>query len=139
MKKEDKLVNKIKLLLRKLNCPRWLHHFGPKKYKLLEKVYCLFLKTEWRYSFRRTKKMCKQLGIKCPSKSVLQYTLMHLPCIFLKNMLTASVKRSTNVAAMDGTTFAQSNPSWHYINMAGIDIKQRKNIKLSTLVDTRTS
>ena len=138
MDKENELINKTKLLLKQAGVPDYLHQYGPKKYKLWEKVYCLFLRTEWRYSFRRTEKICKQLGIKCPSKSVLQYTLMHLPWIFLKNMLTASVERNTNVAAMDGTTLSQSNPSWHYVNRAGIDIKQRKNVKLSTLIDTKT-
>jgi len=28
-----KLVYKVKRLIRRADCPRWLHHFGPKKYE----------------------------------------------------------------------------------------------------------
>jgi len=33
MEKKTKLTNKVKRLLKRLRCPRWLHHFGPKKYE----------------------------------------------------------------------------------------------------------
>ena len=138
MKKEGELINKIKLLLKRVKAPEYLHKFGPKKYKLWEKVYALFLRLEWKFSFRRTSKMCNQLGIKCPSKSVLHSTLSDIPWKFIRNMLRISVNRKTNIAAMDGTTLSQTNPSWHYVNRAGIDIRHRKTVKLSILVDTRT-
>ena len=138
MKRQTKLVNKVKHLLKRINAPEYLHKFGPKKYKLWEIVYNLFLRTEWKCSFRRTTKLCNQIGIKCPSKSTLQYTLKRIPWKFLKNMLNASIKRVVNVAAMDGTAFSQSNPSWHYIQRAGINIYKRDTVKLSILVDTRT-
>lgn len=138
MKREVKLVNKIKHLLKRIKAPEYLHKFGPKTYRLWEIVYNLFLRVEWRCSFRRTSKLCKQLGIKCPSKSTLHYTLKRIPWKFLKNMLKASVTRAVNVASMDGTTFSQSNPSWHYVERAGINLRHKKPVKLSILVDTRT-
>jgi len=138
MKKEVELIKKVNLLLKRINAPEYLHKFGPKTYKLSEVVYTLFLRTEWKCSFRRTVKLCTQIGIKCPSKSTLHYTLKRIPWNFIKNMLNVSIRRSVNLAAMDGTTLSQSNPSWHYINRTGIDMRQRKPVKLSVLVDTKT-
>jgi hypothetical protein len=43
MKKETKLLKKLELLLNQLNCREYLHHFGPKKYKLKEHLFALLL------------------------------------------------------------------------------------------------
>ena len=137
MKKEELLVNKINLLLARVNAPRHLNKYGPKKYTLAEKLHALFLRAEWRASFRRTKRDCNFLGIKCPSKSALQNTLVKLPRMLLSLLLklTAGIEKVV-LAAMDATGLQQSMPSWHYVNKAGIDIKQRKPAKLSIMVAT---
>jgi len=139
MKKEDLLLNKIKLLLARVNAPKHLNKYGPKKYILAEKLHTLFLRAEWKTSFRRTKRDCNFLGIACPSKSALQASLANLPrwLLGLLLKLTANLVR-VDVAAMDATGLQQSMPSWHYVNKAGIDIRQRKPAKLSILISTRS-
>ena len=72
MSKKNKLVNKVKHLLRKCDMPRFLHHFGPKIYELWQHVFALFVKAECQFSYRRVSKFLKQLGFKIASKSTLQ-------------------------------------------------------------------
>jgi transposase len=139
MKKEVLLLNKINLLLARVNAPKHLNKYGSKKYTLAEKLHALFLRAEWRASFRRTKRDCSFLGISCPSKSALQNNLARLPRWLLGLLLkiTAGLE-DVAVAAIDATGLQQSMPSWHYVNRAGIDIKQRKPAKLSILISTRS-
>ncbi len=70
-KKEVKLINKVKRLLRRLGCPRWLHHFGPKTYEFYQHVIALFLKETFRLSFRRVSKLLNMLGLIVPSYSAI--------------------------------------------------------------------
>ena len=131
MKNKNILVNKVNHILRRINAPTYLNKYGPKKYTLAEKISALFLRTDCNFSFRRT-------AIKCNiSKSTLHYTLSKIPWNFLKSMLAATAAREAKLAAIDGTTFERKSCGFHYLNRAGIDIKQRKNSKLSILINTR--
>jgi hypothetical protein len=138
MKKENYLLNKVKCLLKRIGAPKYLNKYGPKKYTLAEKVYDLFLRSEWKSSFRKTVRLCNNLDILCTSKSTLSYTLNKLPWIFIKNMLKATVQKQTYLAAIDSTGISRNRLSEHYTLRAGIEIKKRKATKLSTLIDTRT-
>jgi len=40
--------------------------------------------------------------------------------------------------AIDGSSLGRTLPSWHYIIRAGINIRERKPVKLSIAVDTRS-
>ena len=42
-KKEENLVKKIKGILDKAGCPRFLHHFGPKRYEFKMHALALLL------------------------------------------------------------------------------------------------
>jgi len=138
MKRDELLLNKINVLLRRVNAPKYLNKFGPKKYTLAEKLYALFLRSEWKSSFRRTKKLCDELKISCASKSTMHYTLDKLPWQFIKNMLKATIIRQVSLAAVDETTLSRTRLSEHYMLRAGIDIKRRETTKLSILADTRS-
>ena len=63
MRKENKFVNKVKCLLRRLKCPRWFHHFGPKKYEFYIHVVCLLIRHYCRLSYRRTVKLFNLFGL----------------------------------------------------------------------------
>ncbi len=135
MKKEVKLVNKVKRLLRRLGCPRWLHHFGPKTYEFLEHLQALLLKAFCRLSYRRVKQLFDLLGIRCPSKSALQYTAAKLNSNFWNRVLKITCGNSYLVA-IDSTGFSRTNPSYHYLKR--IDGKMPKvPVKLSVAFDTR--
>jgi len=135
MEKENKLVNKVKRLLRRLGCPRWLHRFGPKTYEFFEHFLALLIRAFCRLSYRRTKQILDLLGIKCPSKSALQYTAKKLDSTFWQKVLKAT-SGNAYLVAIDSTGLSRTSPSYHYLKR--IDGKIPKvPIKLSVAFDTR--
>ena len=135
MTKENKLVKKVKRLLKRLGCPRWLHHFGPKTYEFYEHFCALIVKAFCKLSFRRVKQLCDLLGLRCPSKSAIQYTAKKLSALFWQKVLKATSGNSYLVA-IDSTGLSRTNPSYHYLKR--IDSKIPKiPIKLSVAFDTR--
>jgi hypothetical protein len=47
MSRENKLVDKVKRLIRKAGLPRWLHHYGPKKYEFLNHALARSSQIKW--------------------------------------------------------------------------------------------
>jgi transposase len=135
MIKEVKLVNKVKRLLRRIGCPRWIHHFGPKKYEFWQHLFALLVKAFCRLSYRRIKQILDLLGIICPSKSALQYTANKLNSNFWNRILKITCGNSYLIA-IDSTGFSRTNPSYHYLKR--IDGKMPKvPVKSSMAFDTR--
>lgn len=135
MKKEERLVNKVKRLLRRLGCPRWLHHFGPKTYEFYEHLCALLIRAFCKLSFRRVKQLLDLLGIRCPSKSALHYTSKKLTALFWERVLKIT-SGTAYLVALDSTGLSRTNPSYHYLRR--IDGKMPKiPIKLSVAFDTR--
>ena len=135
MNNENKLIKKVKRLLRHLGCPRWLHHYGPKTYLFLDHLAALLLRSFCRLSYRRVKYLLDLLGIKCPTKSSLQRTAKKLNSAFWLKVLKAT-SGNTYLVAIDGTGLARTNPSYYYLKR--IDGKMPKiPVKLSLAFDTR--
>lgn len=134
MKKEEKLILKVKRLLRRLGMPRWLHHYGPKTYELYRHIVALLIRAFCRLSYRRTKKLLDLLGIVCPSKSALQYTAAKLNKGFWTRLLRAT-SLNPYLVALDSTGLSRTNPSYHYLRR--IDGKMPKlYVKLNCSFDT---
>src|SRR3972149_11078981 len=135
MKKEERLVHKVKLLSKRLGCPRWLHRFGPKTYEFLDHLQALLLRAFCRLSYRRVKQLFDLLGMKCPSKSALQYTSAKLNSGFWQKVLRIT-SGNPYLVAIDSTGLSRTNPSYHYLKR--IDGGMPKiPVKLSTAFDTR--
>ena len=135
MEKEIKLIKKVNRLLKRLGCPRWLHHYGPKTYEFLENLSALLIKSFCRLSYRRIVQLFDLLGTRCPSKSALQYTAKRLDSNFWNRVLKITCGNSYLVA-IDSTGLSRTNPSYHYLKR--IDGKMPKiPIKLSVAFDTR--
>ena len=135
MKKENKLVKKVKRLIRHLGCPRWLHRFGPKKYEFYEHLVALLIRFFCRLSFRRVKQLLDMLGVTCPSKSALQCTSKKLDSMFWSKVLKITCGNSYLIA-IDSTGLSRTNPSYHYLKR--IDGKMPKvPVKVSIAFDTR--
>ena len=137
MTKEVKLVNKIKLFLRRIGCSRWLHHFGPKKYEFSQHAIALLLKECFKLSFRRTSRLINQLGIEVPTYSALCKMRKRIPFWLWNKLLQITCNFDSNLVAVDSTGFSRVNPSWHYIRR--IDRKKpiKSYVKLSCFFDTR--
>ena len=134
MDKETKLVKKVKRLLRRLGMPRWLHRYGPKTYEFKEHLAALLVRSICRLSYRRVKHFLDLLGIRCPSKSALQYTAKKLDSGFWKRVL-AMTSGCAYLVAVDSTRLSCISPSYHYLKR--IDGKMPKvPVKLSAAFDT---
>ncbi len=136
MDKEAKLVKKVKRLLKRLGCPRWLHHFGPKKYEFYEHLCALLFRHLCRLSYRRVVKLFDLLGFVCASKSALQYTAKHMPKWIWSCALQLTAGTTHYIIALDSTGFSRTHPSYHYLKR--IDGKiPAVPVKLSATFDTR--
>ena len=135
MEKEIKLVNKVKRLLKRLGCPRWLHHYGPKKYEFLHHLCALLMRFFCKLSYRRIIQLFDLLGITCPSKSALQYTAAKLDSAFWQKVLKAT-SRQAYLVALDSTGFSRTNPSYHYLKRIN-GAMPKVPVKASVSFDTR--
>jgi len=135
MKKKNKLINKVKRLIKRLGMPTWLHRYGPKTYKFYEHLCALLIRYYCRLSYRRVKQLLDLLGIRCPSKSALHYTSKKLDSSFWTRVLQVTCGNSYLIA-IDSTGFSRTNPSYHYLRR--IDGKMPKiPVKVSTAFNTR--
>lgn len=137
MKKEERLVKKIKRLLRRANLPRWLHHFGPKTYEFWQHVLALFIKQACKLSYRRVVQLLEGLGFIVPSYSALAKMNRRATQILEKLFYQTCPKGQVVVASVDATTISRTNPSWHYIKRIDREKPVSKPLKLSQVVDTR--
>ena len=139
MEKEVKLVKKLKHLLRRVGCPRWLHHFGPKKYEVYQHILVVMLMQICpSLSLRRACELLKNLGFSVPTYSAVCKFRQRLPFSIWESILEVSAGVSHEKVAIDSTGFSRSNPSYHYIKR----ICRRKAIKrfakLSALFDVKS-
>lgn len=135
MKKENKLVNKLKRLLRRLGCPRWLHYYGPRTYEFIEHLSALLIKSFCKLSYRRIKQLLDLLGVRCPSKSSLHRTAKKLSADFWQRILKAT-SGCAHLVAIDATGFSRENPSYYYLKRIDGEIPKIP-VKLSAAFDTR--
>jgi len=136
MKKEERLINKVKRLLRRLRVPRYLHRFGPKTYEFYEHLQALVVKTYCKLSYRRINYLLDSLGIRCPSKSALHYTMQRISSAFWQKMLELTSSGMHYLVALDSTGFSRVNPSYHYLRRINGCIPKIP-VKLSCTFDTR--
>ena len=135
MKREERLVNKVKRLLKRVGCPRWFHHFGPKKFVSWQLVLGLMIKEVYRLSYRRAMKFLNEFyGIEL-HWTTLQKFRKRLPLFVWQKLLAYTVEDPIEIAAIDGTSLQRSNPSDHYLKR--IDREERTSVPvyLNAMVD----
>lgn len=137
-KKEVKLINKVKRLLRKAGIPRYLHHFGPKKYEFYNHALAYLVKQECRLGYRRVTTLLRGLGIKCPCYSALCTSFHNLPFRLWGIMHIATVGSKINLVAIDGSGLSRPLPSPNYYRRIDKPYPIDIHLKLSIAVDTRS-
>ena len=131
-KENNKLINKVKHLLKKCGVPRFLHHFGPKMYELWQHVFALFIKQYCQLSYRITTQLLRDLGFNIATKSTLQRYAAKLDLPFWQSILNKTIGRINKIGAIDGSGLERTNACWYYIKR--IDGKPPKTgYKLSLL------
>ena len=137
MNKEARLIHKVKRLLRMAGQPRWLHRFGPKKYEFWQHMLALLVRQLCQLSYRRVVRLLRDLGFVVPSYSALIKMACRLPAGLWQRLLAATRSSKVCVAAVDSTTFARSNPSYHYLRRIDRAGPAGVPVKANVLVDTK--
>ena len=137
MRKEEKLVQKVKGLVRKAGLPRWLHHMGPKKYEFWHHAIALVVKEECKLGFRRVSRLLKGLGFHVPSYSALQKMRKRIPFPLWKRLLAATCNGALHLVALDGTGLSFPLPSPYYYKRIDKPYPVDIPLKLSLAVDTK--
>ena len=138
MKEKTKLVNKVKRLIRKTGMPRWLHHYGPKKYEFLDHAIAYIVKQECKLGYRRVTRLLRWLGHKCPCASALCMSFNKLPLSIWQLLLKATANTTVNLAAVDGTGMSRPLPSPYYYKRIDKPYPIDIPLKLSIAVNTKT-
>jgi len=135
MKKEERLVNKIKRLLKRVGCPRWFHHFGPKKFVSWQLILGLLIKEVFRLSYRRAMKFLDEFYSLELHWTTLQKFRKRMPLSLWQKLLAGTVEDPIDIAAIDGTSLQRSNPSAHYLKRIDRDSRTTVPIYLNAMVD----
>ena len=135
MKKENKLLIKIQRLLKQLNQREYLHHFGPKKYKLKHHLTALLMMQICKMSFRRVENLLILFEIRVPTYSALCKSRKRIPMNLWNSLLNQTAVLSSEIVAVDSTGFSRTNPSWHYIKRIDRKNPVKRYAKLSAFFD----
>ena len=138
MKKEKKLENKVKRLIRKAKLPRHLNKFGPKIYELWQHLMALLVKQECKLSYRRTSRLLNDLGIKVPTYSALAKFACRMPLFIWQTLLAATASMKVNIAAIDSTGMSRALPSPYYYKRIDKPYPVDIPLKISLAIDTRS-
>src|SRR3989338_1482779 len=139
-KREGTLLKKLNAFKRRTNFPKWLHHFGPKKYISWEIFQLLILKERYHLSYRRTIEMAELFMKKIPHFTTLQKFAKRISASLLNMVLFFSAKlRKVEFASVDATGISRQYASEHYKRR--IDRKKpiKQALKLSILSDCKTN
>jgi len=136
--KEAKLIRKVKRLLRQARMPRWLHHFGPKKYEFYQHCLALLVRELGKCSYRTVSHLLNGLGVPVPTYSALAKMAQRVPSKLWNALLAATNGfKHTVVAAIDGTYFSRRNPSFHYLKRTKQKLPLKRAVQTTALLDTR--
>jgi transposase len=138
MKKETKLLKKLSYLLNQLNCREYLHHFGPKKFKLKHHLLALISMEVFKLSLRRVEKLFEMFEIKVPTYSALCKSRKKIPTILFEKLVKLTSGLNHEMVAIDSTGFSKTNPSFHYIRRIDSKNPVKSYAKFSILYDVKT-
>ena len=128
MKKEKRLINKLKHLIKRAQLPKWFHHFGPKTFTFWQLALGLLVKEVFRLSYRRAAHFLHEFyGIEL-HWTTLQKCRARVPLSVWQELLSSTIEHSIDVAAIDGTSLQRSNPSAHYLKR--IDRKEITSVPI---------
>lgn len=138
MKKEEKLSRKIKRFLKMMGCPRWLHHFGPKKFEFYQHVFALLIKEVLRCSFRRCCEILKMFDVITPTYSALCKCRKRIPIWIWNSLIKITSGINHHSVAVDSTGFSRTNPSFYFVKRIDAKNPVKRYAKVSVFLDLST-
>ena len=137
MTRQLRLLKKVTKHLRNASIPRFVQRYGPRQYLTAELVLGLAVREAYRLSYRRAAAFLDEYFDLRLHWTTLQKAAARLPAWFWHRVLRATAPSFSPVAAVDGTGYARSCPSEHYLRR--IDgLRPQVPVKLSILVDVET-
>ena len=139
MKKKKRLLNKLNGLVRKSGVPRFLHHFGPKKYTTHQHLKSTFLKEKLKCAWKElVDEFLPYFNVyeRIPDRSTLIKFAGRMPAYLWNLLLRWSAQVDyCSVGAIDATGLSRSNASMHYIQRIDRDTRTERYVKLSIYAD----
>ena len=139
MKKKKTIVNKINSLIRKARVPKYLHHFGPKKFTSRQHVKAWLLKEQHKCSWEDFFDDWAPLYFKVvPECTTLIKFVQRIP-FWLKTKiisLTAGLEPA-EYGSIDSTGLSRTNASEYYLKRIDRDDPIKRPLKLSMYVSKR--
>lgn len=134
-KKKTTLIKKVECLLKRANQREYLHHFGPKKYKLKQHLLAFLAMQVCKMSFRRVEKFLFLVGISVPSYSALCKSRKRIPAKLWNSLLKETVNFESFSVAVDSTGFSRTNPSFHFVKRIDSKNPVKRFAKLSAFLN----
>ena len=138
MKTKQRLIHKVKRLIRRAGLPRWLHHFGPKKYEFWQHAVAYIIKQECKLGYRRVTRILRWLDHDCPCPSALCMSFNKLPISIWQKLLSITTNTNPNIIAIDGSGMSRPLPSPYYYRRIDKPYPVEIPLKLSISVDTKS-
>jgi hypothetical protein len=135
MRNKYKFLKKVSILLKRIGCREFLHHFGPKKYKFKEHAAALILKEVCKLSFRRVILIFDLFDVKVPTYSALCKSRKRIPLWIWNKLLRITVDINPEYVAIDSTGLSTTNPSFYYIKRINCKKPIKSYTKVSVLYD----
>src|SRR3989338_8888608 len=118
--------------------PRWLHHYGPKKYEFYQHCLALLVRELCKLSYRKAAALLDGLGVTVPTYSALAKMVKRIPLKLWNALLAATINfKKTLVAGFGGTHPARRNPSFHYLKRCKRKLPLKNAVQAVCLLDTR--
>jgi transposase len=138
MKKLTKLHKKILRILKKLNQREYLHHFGPKKYKLLDHIFAFLVMQICKLSLRKVENFLILFEVEVPTYSALCKSRKRIPAKLWNFLLRETIDFESFSVAVDSTGFSRTNPSFHFVKRIDSKNPVKRYVKLSAFLDLPT-
>jgi transposase len=135
MKKKERLINKVRRLVRQAGYPRYLNRFDTKKFLLWQMCLGLLIKEVFRLSYRRAMKFLEEFYSIKLHWTTLQKFRKRMPLNIWQTLLNSTLSDKISVAAIDGTSLQRSNPSMHYLKRIDREKKISVPVYFNSIVD----
>jgi transposase len=138
MKQKNTTHKKIERLYKRAGNPRWLHHFGPKKFETWILCLGIVIKQVYRLSYRRTAKFIDEYyGINL-HYTTLQKAAKRLPKWLWQSLLSSTIDvNEIYLAAVDGTGISRTNASTYYLKRIDRKGKTKRPIQTIAMIDVK--
>jgi len=139
MTEQRTLIQKLTGLLRKARVPRFLHHFGPRKFTTWQHLKCVFLKERLKLDWRGLVELLPYFGIKkVPHFTTLIKFAKRMPAWLWTALLQwSSAVETCLVGAIDATGLSRTAASLYYVKRIDRETLLQRYVKLSLLVDVQ--